>query len=95
MILFVVKAKMELSELFQALREATSVLSRHSVTFVEDDEKHIKMDLPTFIIRALGEVLLDQGMPKEEIEKALTTDCDKIEVPTGNCWHIVVQGSLK
>jgi len=97
--------KMELQELFQALRYATVLLARHTVTFVErpvDEEGNelveTRMDLSTLIVRMLGETLIERhGKTKEEIEEALKTNgriYESQEVPTGNPWHLIVRGSL-
>lgn len=98
---------MELQELFHALRHATMLLARHTVTFVETpvdeegnelEEEQTRMDLSTLIVRMLGETLLERhGKTKEEIEEALKIDgriYESQEVPTGNLWHLLVRGSL-
>ena len=95
--------KMELQDVFEALREATMLLARHSVIFVETpvdeegnelEEEKTHMDLRTLIVRMMGEVLLERGKTKEDIEEALKSGGDSTEVPTGNRWHLLVRGSL-
>jgi hypothetical protein len=100
---------MDLNEVFQALRDAIMILSRHSVTFVEtptDDEGNekgesisSKMSLSTFIVRAFADMLLnDYSITEEEIKEALKVEGEiheSQEVPTTNPWHIITQGSLK
>lgn len=100
----------ELQEVFHAVRYATMLLSRHTVTFVErpvDEEgnelednelEETRMDLSTLIVRMVGETLIERhGKTKEEIEEALKINgriYESQEVPTGNPWHLLVRGSL-
>jgi hypothetical protein len=99
--------KMELQELFQALRYATMLLAGHTVTFVETPvdeegyelgEEKTHMDLPTLIVRMVGETLIERhAKTKKEIEEALKTNgqvYESQEIPTGNPWHLLIRGSL-
>lgn len=89
---------MELSEIFQTLRNATIVFADKSLTFEETNDegdkvlKKKQMSLQTYIVRAFAERLLaDVGKSQDEIEDALKIDgevVDEDEVPTGNPFTI-------